>query len=272
MSNQDTPHFWTYRVADGITLIQERGVANFMRCNIWHVRGRDCDLVIDTGMGLSPLKAHISGQTEKPLKAIVTHCHFDHSGGLHEFDCRLGHAAEADILANPANKAVVYSGDWPKIEIVDTTLHTGFSPATYSITPAPLTGYLDEGDVLDLGDRAFQVLHVPGHSPGSIALWDIKSKTLFSGDAVYDGELLDNLYHSDPSIYRKTLERLLELDAEVFHAGHFPSFGKNRLKEMIDEYLSGTNTITDVRAWYEGEKLRNPDIFADQDWSRIPSV
>ena len=48
--------FTTLRLSDRISLIQETGVANVLRCNIWHVRGRDYDLVIDTGMGLGPLK------------------------------------------------------------------------------------------------------------------------------------------------------------------------------------------------------------------------
>ena len=141
-----------------------------MRCNIWHIRGRDCDLVIDTGMGLDSLKQWIMSTTDKPVKAIVTHCHFDHSGCLHEFDVRLGHRAEAEILANPVNKAVVYEGAWTRIAIVDPMQHPDFAPGTYAITPAPLTGYLDEGDVVDLGDCSYQVLHLPGHSPGSIGL------------------------------------------------------------------------------------------------------
>lgn len=257
----------TFRITDTISLIQETGIANFMRCNIWHARGRDFDLVVDTGMGLSPLKDWIFQNSDRPIKAIVTHCHFDHSGGLHEFECRLGHKSEAGILAQPDPARVVYDGDWPKIEIVDRKLHPGFRPETYRITPAPLTGYLDEGDVIDLGDRAYQVLHLPGHSPGSIGLWDVKDKTLFSGDAIYDGELLDDLYHSDADVYRRTLERLKKLDADVFHAGHFPSFGKARLTELADQYLAGANTITNVSDWFEAEKKAATDIFADQDWS-----
>jgi len=259
--------FKTFAISDGISLIQETGVANFMRCNIWHVKGRDFDLLIDTGMGLSPLKDWVMRDTDRPIKAICTHCHFDHSGGLHEFDCRLAHASEAPILANPTNNAVVYSRDWTKIEIVDPRAHPDYQPETYRITPAPLTGYLDEGDVIDLGDRSFQVLHLPGHSPGSIGLYDQKAKTLFSGDAAYDGELLDTLYHSDRAVYRQTLARLRALDVDVFHAGHYPSFGRHKLAAMIDDYLAGHNAITDVMAWYEMETAAATDMFADQDWS-----
>jgi glyoxylase-like metal-dependent hydrolase (beta-lactamase superfamily II) len=262
----------TFRLSDRISLIQEPGVSHVLRCNIWHVRGRDFDLVVDTGMGLSPLKDWVRRESDRPLKAIVTHCHFDHAGCLHEFDCRLGHPAEADILAAPDNPSVVWSGDWPKIEVVDRRRHPDFNPETYRIRPAPLTGYLDEGDVVDLGDRAYHVLHLPGHSPGSIGLYDARDKVLFSGDAIYDGELLDTLWHSDPETYRRTLERLKGLDAEVIHGGHSPSFGKARMIELADAYLAGGNTITDVRAWYEAEIAKGADLFADQDWSGIPHV
>ena len=47
--------------------------------------------------------------------------------------------------------------------------------------------------MVDIGNRHFEVLHLPGHSPGSIGLWEEASGTLFSGDAVYDGPLLDEL-------------------------------------------------------------------------------
>lgn len=262
--------FKTLKISDGISLVQEAGVANFMRCNIWHVSGRDFDLVIDTGMGLSPLKDWVQRDTEKPIKAIVTHCHFDHAGSLHEFDCRLGHCAEAAILANPTPESIVYTGGFAQLEIVDPKAHPDHAPETYTITPAPLTGYLDEGDVIDLGDRAFQVLHLPGHSPGSIGLWDVRAKTLFSGDTVYDGELLDNLYHSSPETYRQSLARLRQLDVDIFHAGHFPSFGRDRLSALIDDYLAGHNTITDVAAWYADQRAKGHDIYADQDWRVTP--
>ena len=63
----------TFNISDGISLIQETYVANFMRCNIWHVKGKNHDLIIDTGMGLSPVRDWVLKQTDKPMKAIITH-------------------------------------------------------------------------------------------------------------------------------------------------------------------------------------------------------
>ena len=101
----------------------------------------------------------------------------------------------------------------------------------------PATRLVDEGDVIDLGDRVFEVLHLPGHSPGSMGLWEAASGTLFSGDAVYDGPLLDGLPESNIAHYVETMKRLRELPVTVVHAGHEPSFGRERLRELADAYL-----------------------------------
>ena len=77
---------------------------------------------------------------------------------------------------------------------------------------------------VDLGNRSFQVLHLPGHSPGSIGLWEEDSGTLFSGDAIYDGPLLDGLEDSDIDDYLLTMERLQDLPVSVVLVGNFVFF------------------------------------------------
>ena len=99
-----------------------------------------------------------------------------------------------------------------------------------------------DGETIDLGDRHLTVIHTPGHSPGSIALWEAASGILFSGDAVYDGELIDDNYHSDMDAYVATMERLLEIPARIVHAGHFPSFDGARLRVLIRQYLDEKET------------------------------
>ena len=92
--------------------------------------------------------------------------------------------------------------------------------------------------MVDLGDRAFEVLHLPGHSPGSIGLWEAATGVLFSGDAVYDGPLLDELDGSDIEAYLATMDRLRQLPVTVVHGGHEPSFGRERLVEICERYLA----------------------------------
>lgn len=76
----------------------------------------------------------------------------------------------------------------------------------YQVTSTSITRHLDEGDVIDLGDKALTVYHLPGHSPGSIGLWDPSGRTLFSGDALYDGQLFDQLPRSNIPDYINTLK------------------------------------------------------------------
>ncbi|MGI9407054.1 MAG: MBL fold metallo-hydrolase, partial [Hyphomicrobiaceae bacterium] len=219
----------TETFSDGITLIREIHVADWLRCNIWHVRGRDRDLIIDTGMGLRPLRTEIPAITERPLTAIVTHTHFDHAGGLHEFEDRCGHRIEAGIIADPTPQNTVTDTGFVRAETFSALPYEGFTHETYRVKPAPLTHLLDEGDVIDLGDRVFHVFHLPGHSPGAIALYEPATRILFSGDVVYDGALFDTVYHSDKEIYRASLERLKTLPVSAVHGGHEGSFGQEKM-------------------------------------------
>ena len=97
-----------------------------------------------------------------------------------------------------------------------------YDSQTYNVTAAPATQLLGDGDVIDLGDRHFAVMHTPGHSPGGIVLWEEASGILFAGDTVYDGPLIDDAYHSNIDDYIASMERLLTLPVRVVHGGHFP--------------------------------------------------
>ena len=235
-----------------VTLLTEPHVDPFLRCNIWHVRGRTRDLVIDTGLGITSLRAAARDLFEKPLAAVATHTHMDHTGGMHEFDERWVHTLEADVLARGSDRIPLDVRDYDaetlamfasvgydvRGGILTAVPHDGYDPRAHEPVPAAPTRRLAGGDIVDLGDRSFEVLHLPGHSPGSIGLWDARSATLFSGDAIYDGPLLDELPGSDIHTYVATMKRLRELPVNVVHAGHEPSFGRERLVELCDAYLA----------------------------------
>lgn len=240
------------RVSDDITLLWEPHVHPFIRCNIWHVRGRDADLLVDTGLGMASLKDHIADLVDKPLLSVATHYHYDHVGSLHEFDQRIMHRAEADAMADYRQAATLLVADFPKMLIdamakaglpvegdtlVSALPHPDYSLENFAIESTTPTRVVADGDLIDLGNRHFEIIHLPGHSPGSIGLWEEKSGTLFSGDAVYDGWLLDELSDSNISDYVDTMKRLRELAVRVVHGGHEPSFGRDRLHEIVDDYL-----------------------------------
>ena len=121
--------------------------------------------------------------------------------------------------------------------------------SSFQITSAPLTGYLDDGDYIDLGNRMLRILHLPGHSPDSIALLDEKNQILFSGDIIYNGDLFDTLYHSDRDAYKESLERLRSIPITTVHGGHDESFDQTRMIEIIDDYLEGRGRLGDPYVW-----------------------
>ena len=63
-----------------ITLIYEPHVVPLVRCNIWHIRGRDRDLMIDTGTGLTSLRTFAADILGAKVTAVATHVHLDHIG------------------------------------------------------------------------------------------------------------------------------------------------------------------------------------------------
>ena len=243
MTRPVIPHekwYETLPFADGITLIHEPWMPFFFRCNMWHVRGRDRDLLVDTGLGAVSLRKHVPLLNGRPIVCLSSHTHFDHIGSTHEFEERLVHPAEAPILADPRNEwtlAAKYARPGGDASMFD-GVPEGWVAADYAIRPAPATGLVDEGDRIDLGDRVLTVLHTPGHSPGHVSLFEEKTGVLIAADVVYDGPLVTNCYHSDMDDYRASMRRLRELEPSIVHGGHFQSFGKVRFRQLIDAFLA----------------------------------
>lgn len=231
-----TDWYETLRFGDGVTLIHEPWIKPFYRCNIWHVRGRDRDLLFDSGLGHFSLRNHVPLVTERALTCVASHTHFDHIGCHHEFGGCAVHQAEADILEDPRNERILahYATD----DMFDRQPE-GWDTSRYHVKPARAERLLRDGDIIDLGDRAFEVIHTPGHSPGGIGLLERKAGIFLSGDIIYDGPLIDDAYHSNIGTYVETLEKLRELKVSIVHGGHFPSFGPVRYRQLIDDYVAG---------------------------------
>ena len=179
---------------------------------------------------------HLTG---KPVIAIATHCHIDHVGSFHEFDERLGHVNEADAFASMADDLTFQhlfrtNAFGASISALPSP---GFRLKDWSLRPAPLTQSLTDSDRIDLGDRTFTVLHLPGHSPGSIGLLDERDGLFFTGDAVYDDRLVDDIPGASVPDYLRTFARLKDLEFRVAHGGHGPSFTKARLAAIASDYF-----------------------------------
>jgi glyoxylase-like metal-dependent hydrolase (beta-lactamase superfamily II) len=125
--------------------------------------------------------------------------------------------------------------------LINALPHPEYVVGDYRLRPAPDIHWLREGSRIDLGDRDFTILHLPGHTPASIALFDEATGVLFSGDVVYDDILIDNCVGSHVADYRNTMKRLIDLDVTVVYPGHGSSFDRSRLREIAASYLRATN-------------------------------
>jgi glyoxylase-like metal-dependent hydrolase (beta-lactamase superfamily II) len=246
--------FESEEIEKDLLRITEPHVHALIRANAWLVVGRDRDLLVDTGSGIAPMLPFLQRlrpDPGKPILALATHAHMDHIGGLHEFDERLLHSGDVPT-ASAVDRLLTRDDIWPAVReqmaaagfslpelLIGAVPDLGFDPATFRSLGIVPTRVVGEGDSIDLGDRGFEVLHLPGHTPGSIGLWSADRNLLFSGDAVYATEpLIDTAPTSDIPSYVRTMQRLRELPVEIVHPGHDHSFDRTTLVERCDTYLS----------------------------------
>ena len=241
-------------VDPGILRVTEPHCDRLIRANFYLVKGSERHLLVDSGMGIGSLRSVLAPHLDKPLVIFSTHTHVDHMGGHREFrDCEiLVHPAEADDLRQPAVprglafdhfdaasrqdlKAMGFSLEGLLIDAIPAA---GYDPDGYRCEGVEPTAFVVAGDVVDLGDRRFEILHLPGHSPGGLGLWDAATGVLLTGDTLYDGLLLDTIPGADIKAYLNSVARLRALPTRLVLGGHREPFGRERMVELIDIYTA----------------------------------
>lgn len=228
--------FQTRALEPGVFVTLEPEVDPMFRASIVTILGRKRDLQLDFGCGVRALRPALP-LSGKPVVAVASHAHVDHIGGFHEFTDRLGHLSEAaGFSGQPGFETFADEfRAWPGV--VTALPSPGWTVADWTLRPAPLTGTLDEGDQVDLGDRRFTVLHLPGHSPGGIGLLDERAGLFLTGDAIYDDEILDDLPGASVPDYLRTMDRLRGIDFRLAIGGHGPEMSRPRLLAIAEDYL-----------------------------------
>ena len=186
----------------------------------------------------SILKAGIELSTVKRI--IMTHTHLDHIGCLAEIRKELpwvevwAHRSEADLLEQGDDRAVY------GMEMFKTLcqLQPGLKPDSFKFK---FHRKLDGGETLDLGGMAWEAVHIPGHSMGSIGLYHRSTKILIPGDVVYADHAIGrfDLYGANPSDLKESLIQLSKLEVDVLLPGH-----NQIVKGLPKDYLAKT-----VRQW-----------------------
>jgi glyoxylase-like metal-dependent hydrolase (beta-lactamase superfamily II) len=227
-NNPVSEWFSVREVTRGVWLIAEPG-----HVNTWLVLGSDRAALLDTGMGIAPIRPIVESLTEVPVSIVNTHYHYDHTGGNHEFDDISIHSLGVELLERPwprevldaymhyATRLLRVSDDYSKLDRRYFHLMTpdnspasfppDFDPTNWEIQPTHANRTLVDGDRVDLGDRVLDVMHTPGHSPDSICLMDAANGLLFGADTVCTGPLYAHLADSNLDDYSRSVERVAEL-------------------------------------------------------------
>ncbi|WP_026690995.1 MBL fold metallo-hydrolase [Alteribacter aurantiacus] len=184
--------------------------------------GRDKAALIDTGLGIDNIRRITDQLTSLPITVLTTHVHWDHIGS---------HGKYADIFVHEQEEGWLVNGiKGLPIEQIrndvarDITLPTPptFNPKTYRPYQGKPKGILKDMDTLDLGNRNLQIYHTPGHSPGHVAIFDMKKGYLFSGDLIYDETPIYAFFPStSPEDLVRSLDRMANLtEVKKIYGGH----------------------------------------------------
>lgn len=239
------PGLLATEVAPGILCVCDGIVARSERSLFYLIRGRDADCLIDGGWGFSSSLDAVRPDAGKPLIAIATHSHCDHIGLLHLAGRRYAHRAEAAVFAEPTPIA---TQALPYVDGLAALADGGsIDPATIDLVPCPIDEFIDDGSVIDLGDRRLTVLHTPGHSPGSLCIVDAQAGFLFCADTVHDGHIRNDIPGADRNDLLRSHERLAEVDFRQALPGHGAMLDRKAFIDRMMRYRrEPTGTIIDA--------------------------
>ncbi len=162
-----------HEIAPNTWLFDENGGVN-----LYLIAGSSMAVLLDTGFDGSWLPEKVRELTDLPVTLVHTHYHGDHTGGDHLWSPIWIHESDMDgLLSQPGHE--------------DLDVHP-----------------LYDREVISLGSRRLQVIHVPGHSPGSIALLDIENRLLFSGDTVMRQPVFLQNPDSNAEDFLRSLDKL----------------------------------------------------------------
>jgi glyoxylase-like metal-dependent hydrolase (beta-lactamase superfamily II) len=185
-------------------------------------------VVIDPGGDVPRILAAIKQADVTVERIWITHGHIDHVGGAAELRDELKVPIEGPHVADKY--------------LLDHVVESGASFSMTGVRNFAPDRWLDEGDTVTVGEVTFDVLHCPGHSPGSVAFVNREMLFAIVGDVLFNGSVgrTDLPGGDHAALIRSITEKLLPLgDDFAFICGHGPgsTFGQER---MSNPFLNGS--------------------------------
>ena len=190
------------------------------------LEGEEKALLIDTGMNTPDAADIAKTVTSKPLELMNTHADRDHISG---------NGAFTQFYMSPSEEE-----NYRK------------AGGTGNVIP------VREKDIIDLGNRPLEIIDIPGHTPGSIAILDIDKRVLIAGDSVQSGNIFMFGKYRDINAYIPSMKKLLTYQDRFDTV--FPSHGEFPVKpELIGKLIEGAEQIAEHKC--QGQKV---DMFGNE--------
>lgn len=225
--SQSNPWFRSMKINDHVWHIADGEIDN-----IYLIEGRDSALLIDTGIGAANLNAFVKKLTNLPVIVVNTHSHPDHSGSNNQFKKVSAHPDDFNMLkffgTSEMRRNITKN-------MIGNPLPDSLRYITSDTLYYPPLRPLKDGSIIDLGDREIEVIHVPGHTAGSICLLDRLDKVLYTGD---NNNTLVWLHPQDAlplEIYLQSLKKLQarEKEFDILYPGHGKPIEKSFIEDQI---------------------------------------
>lgn len=218
----------------------------YVQSGVYLIRGKDENILIDTGNWTLPeydngMGAFLIEKLDKeknPLKYIlITHFHYDHTGNAAVLKQRYG----AHIVAHPLDKPIIEDpmlvtkaknlkrfNTTPEEVLSDFNLAPGESLGlsdpeivrTHWNRPVQVDVDVVDGDVLKVGGLELKIMHLPGHCPGQIGVWNSQTGILYAADIMHYPTPLGPYPIGDAKAHRTTIEKCIALKPNLLLEGH----------------------------------------------------
>ncbi len=189
---------------------------------VFHIsdgRGNFCTLLagetgavlFDTMLGFDDLRSYVAELTPFEPTVVISHFHFDHMGGAHQFEKVYLHEAELPLM----------DLGYERIAVLTETLNADLTEMSACYTRRERMAVIEEGTVLDLGGMTAQVVHLPGHTAGSIGLLCRERELLLAADALSPQYCIFFTESLPLATSVDTMRKIKELPFTHFLSAHF---------------------------------------------------
>jgi glyoxylase-like metal-dependent hydrolase (beta-lactamase superfamily II) len=218
----------------------------YVQSGVYLIRSDGENILIDTGNWTTPEYDNGMGkfliekldQEKNALKYIlITHFHYDHTGNAAVLKKRYG----AEVVAHPQDKPIIEDpmmvtkaenlkrfGTTPEEVLADFNLQEGESLGLsdpeivrrHWNRPVEVDRTVEDGDILEVGSLKLEIIHLPGHCPGQIGVWNAQSGTLYAADIMHYPTPLGPFPIGDAKAHRNSIERCIKIKPQLLLEGH----------------------------------------------------